>query len=243
MPLALAVPSSTRGLVVRISLDVPASLRLFSVFPLLLLPHPSLPCVQTDEGEPVVVTEALAPSVASVANLASLRARFGNAPAIANDRAPARHADAIDGGGGRQRSLRLTFDQYLVQHVDVAPSSLEGHLSPGAPEPRQPFYLNGWRPSLASRTLLKQLSPPPALAHIDQTVEIASALNDTLFRGLPKSDGRAPWFGAVDESLTKASRRRTEPRRTGDADLGRRREGGMGDERCSAACATMGGHV
>ena len=56
----------------------------------------------------------------------ALAARFGADAVTANDRAPARHADAAD--GRPQASAATTLREYVL-YLDTL----------------QPFYLNGWR--------------------------------------------------------------------------------------------------
>jgi hypothetical protein len=92
-------------------------------------------------GTPLVVTDALGGwPLAQQAGGDPLRAldllcaRYGGDTVVANDRAPARHADASRGRA--QRSVRTTLREYVAYVRQIA----SGH-----PLPAPPLYLNGWR--------------------------------------------------------------------------------------------------
>jgi hypothetical protein len=56
----------------------------------------------------------------------------------ANDRAPARHTDALRGRA--QRSAHVSLEAYL-EHYQACAAAADGAGGP----PGAPFYLNGWR--------------------------------------------------------------------------------------------------
>lgn len=116
-----------------------------------------------------------------------------------NDRAPARHADALPGGGGRQNSHHLRLSDYL-SYVEQLPRSLET-IDPIHP-PGTPFYLNGWRAFTEVPALVSDCPPPQFCAAVDETLELLQAIDNQLFKGSKPHDG-SDWCAQVNLNLNK----------------------------------------
>ena len=156
---------------------------------------------QAGEGEPVIIVDAFGEEDLSATwSWAALGARHGSSVVLANNRAPARHADAQPGGGGLQRTVALPLRDYIRDHILFA----NPPASPGSPAP---LYANGWRVFSETR------EPLPALRFaegVDQTAEIAAAVDKTLLGGGKGSSAQAndpaplpAWIAAVVTALTK----------------------------------------
>ena len=127
--------------------------------------------------------------------LGRLAREHGQAGVRVNDRAPARHADALPGGGGAQRTLTLTLAEYLRAHLLPLPETLAELAA--RPPAATPLYLNGWR-AFADAPALAALCPPPYwAAAVDNTQLLLQALDTTLFGGGGKGGGGAPTGAAA----------------------------------------------
>jgi chloride channel 7 len=126
--------------------------------------------------------------------------QYGTCVVIANDRAPARHADSLPGGGGRQTSAALTVGQYIELHVDPLPPCLDRYRS--APPNSTPMYVNGWRAFVDAPALAADCPAPHFASGIDHTVQLLEAVDARLFGPQPAGEG-SKWCAQVDANLTK----------------------------------------
>lgn len=156
----------------------------------------------SEGGGPALIRDALAAGNWGVdGNLLELDSLLRAAPdarVLVNNRAPARHADALPGGGGAQQSKALTLANY-IEYVHQQPLSLAGWLE--RPEPPAPFYLNGWRAFVEVPSLQNQDFHPRFAAPLDDTVTLLKALDEQLFA--PPGGGDSAWCRAVDANLSK----------------------------------------
>ena len=136
-------------------------------------------------SQPVIVTGALDAWPALHAwDLPRLAARFGTPRVVANDRAPARQRDRLD--GRPQRSVTVT----LAEYAEYATRCGEGRV-PGAP-----FYLNGWHAFKRHPELLDEINYPDSLGFLEDhtrtvLVEIDKALQARTRGGMAGANGDA----------------------------------------------------
>ncbi|KAG7667968.1 hypothetical protein Ndes2526B_g01617 [Nannochloris sp. 'desiccata'] len=163
----------------------------------------------TDEGKPVIISEAATTWPAfSTWTIESLRQKSSSSSISVrvNNRAPARHADMLPGGGGQQQSLQISLKEYL-NYMNHMPDSLD--KIDDVENYSTPFYLNGWR-AFADIPLLSQDCPalPEFSTSIDDTLALLAALDAQLFKSLqaPASsteDSIAGWCHQVNDNLRK----------------------------------------
>lgn len=99
------------------------------------------------------------------------RQRHGELPVRVNSRAPARHADALPGGGGAQKTMLLPLATY-VDYME--------ERSMQAAATTAPFYLNGWAAFHEVPALAEDCPSPAFLEGVDHTAEILRSLDKTL---------------------------------------------------------------
>lgn len=137
--------------------------------------------------------------------------KHGSVTVLANNRAPARRADAQPGGGGAQKTIALTLAEYIDQHImkqsDETQQQQQERYQPARQGPDipmcAPFYVNGWR---AFSETDEPLPEPEFAAGIDQTAQIALAIDTTLLGGGKSGTTTATppaWVGSVLAALTK----------------------------------------
>jgi hypothetical protein len=157
-----------------------------------------------DGGTPVCITDAFQGSEAmNTWSFEWMSRACGDCMIRANDRAPARHADAHPGNGGMQHTVQLRLREYIQQHVLSAPAAVSGY---GVQPPQStPLYLNGWRAFVDCPKLCQDFPPPAFVTGIDQTVELLKALDAQLFGSKPgpQEVEVASWCTNVDNNLTK----------------------------------------
>ena len=157
-----------------------------------------------NESSPLLIQDAIVswPSLRRW-SFSELAERCGDMNVIANDRAPARHADVLPNGGGKQRSVSLRLRDF-VEYVNCLPSSLEA-LPRHELYEQTPFYVNGWRAFAEGPKSLGEDCPTPQFVKtIDHTVLLLKAINTQLF-GSSTAAGTAgdAWCRNVDINLTK----------------------------------------
>lgn len=152
---------------------------------------------------PVVVTDALqgwpAMKKWSLQSDSKLYTLCKDVNVICNDRAPARHADTLPNGGGKQRSVSVSFGKY-AEYVRGLPGNLM-EFSTEEMRSSAPFYLNGWRALVEGPPSLKEDCPSASFIEpIDETVMLLQAINKKLFGAINSDDS---WCYNVDANLTK----------------------------------------
>lgn len=78
-------------------------------------------CLQLQEGvgQPIIITDAFKDWAATEKwSFKFFKERYGHLLVTVNDRAPARHADALETGVGAQRTEILPLREY-IQYVEV----------------------------------------------------------------------------------------------------------------------------
>lgn len=158
------------------------------------------------EGYPVVVSNALSNwQLQESLTFAHLQAIAAHLPVVVNDRAPARHADVLPGGGGAQRTKALLLGDYISYLLNETPATLlDGYLS-DYHNAETPFYLNGWRAFLEVEGLPKDCPLPSFASGIDDTVALLQAIDARLFGATPatSTNGGSAWCKQVDSNLSK----------------------------------------
>ena len=129
---------------------------------------------QAGLGCPLIITDAFShwPAL-SKWTLDFFRQHHGSLPIRVNDRAPARHADALPGGGGVQRTVVLALASYIDYMEE---RSLQAAAATA------PFYLNGWAAFHEVPALAEDCPGPAFLEGIDHTAEILLSLDKALCR-------------------------------------------------------------
>lgn len=151
------------------------------------------------EGRPVIVTDATEGWPAQDWTLQRLRDAGGATSVLVNDRAPARHADILPGGGGPQQSIQLRLTEY-IDYIEQLPASLD-RVDPATAT--TPFYLNGWRAFSDVPTLAADCPAVPRFAApLDETAALLAAIDAQLFGAAPGTPGSA-WCTQVDDNLRK----------------------------------------
>ena len=149
------------------------------------------------EGQPIVITNATAGwDASSKWNLEYFKENGGDVVVRVNDRAPARHADMLNGGGGPQQSIQLRLAEY-IEYVEQLPSTLD-KFDPD--KCSTPFYLNGWLAFMDIPSLKLDCPEMPSFAApIDETLPLLAALDVQLF----KAQQASAWCNQVNSNLTK----------------------------------------
>lgn len=154
------------------------------------------------EGQPVIITDATAGWEASNKwSLEHLKNVAGDLTVRVNDRAPARHADMLPGGGGPQQSVQLRLSEYL-DYIEQLPASLDKFDTEKC---STPFYLNGWL-AFSEIPALAQDCPdmPSFAAPVDDTLALLAAVDAQLFKAAPStSESTSAWCNQVNANLRK----------------------------------------
>ena len=170
------------------------------------------------QGTPLIFSDGTRGWDLRPLRLDALARAHPSARVVANDRAPARRADAAR-DSRPQRTARLTLGAYL-EYVASRPgwdelasslasspaSSPASSMASGGPSIPQdpadtPFYLNGWR-AFSDIPSLQGACPAPYFArHIDDNEQILAEVGRRVF-GLDRLE-RARWARTTDRSLQK----------------------------------------
>lgn len=161
------------------------------------------------QGYPAIITDALHQMPAtSTWTFRSLEATCTPHHVVyVNDRAPARHADSYPGNGGVQRTIPVTFGDYIRYIESYYPLTVdEFHKQKSTPS--TPFYLNGWRAFVEFPQLFEDIDLLifKKEQHIDNTMDILTAMDAKLFAShnkQPPHGATSSWYHRVDANLTK----------------------------------------
>jgi len=159
------------------------------------------------EGFPVIITDALDGMELQIwLTFENLKAAASHLPVVVNNRAPARHADALPGGGGSQQTKAMLLGDYF-ELLESLPDSLTGYLDV-PDEAGSPFYLNGWRAFLEVDSLPNDCPLPSFSSVLDDTVALLEAIDAKLFGGTSTNTSAiggqtSSWCNKVDANLTK----------------------------------------
>ena len=145
--------------------------------PLLHAPPPPPP-QPLSSSSPLLLLGALDSWPRPLPTLERLAARWPGEVVVANDRAPARRADAKPPSSRAQATVVTTLRSYAEY---VASSAQRSRRGEGGAAAAPPFYLNGWRAFAAhSSELVPSCPTPPPLAAVDHTIDALLALHGSL---------------------------------------------------------------
>ncbi|KAK3287579.1 hypothetical protein CYMTET_4928 [Cymbomonas tetramitiformis] len=148
-------------------------------------------------GKPLIFTDGMRDwDALSTWSLEYFQEKYGSDLVMANDRAPARHADeAID---RKQRTVHMPLADYL--------SYCQRLCQPDLPESERrkvPFYLNGWRAYSQHPELMHDIPGPYFTSQCDHTCMVLAQVDKLVFKAQSSDDGDAPWVSGMNMSLNK----------------------------------------
>lgn len=148
------------------------------------------------QSQPTIIADACAswPAIKEW-SFEYFQTNFGSSVVLVNDRAPARHADALS-STGKQHTISLSLNQYISKYIHPHTSTLTEN------QHTKPYYLNGWRAFSEFPSLSVDAPIVPEFAvDMDHTQLLLEALDKALFGNNNKSP--SDWCKNVSLNLSK----------------------------------------